>query len=61
MFDLPKGLENFAVQIVREDGFNSSEQILREKTETDFLFYGDCYIYLSELFKNGACSIVDVE
>ena len=60
MFDLPKGLENFAVQIVREDGFNSSEQILREKTETDFLFYGDCYIYLSELFKNGACSIVDV-
>ena len=60
ILDLPKGIDNFEIQIVREDGFNSSEQILREKTETEFTFYGDGYVYISNLFKNGACSIIDV-
>ena len=61
IFDLPIGIDNLQLEIVREDGFGNSEQILREKTETTFTFYGDGFRYITDIFKTSICDIIDVE
>lgn len=53
--DEPIGLRNFEIEIVREDGFGGSEQILRDKTTTELAFVGDGYRYLCNLKRNDFC------
>jgi hypothetical protein len=56
----PIGLNSFEVEVVREDGFSGSDQILREKTSTALQFVGDGYTYLCNQKKNNFCGIVEV-
>lgn len=58
--DTPIGLNDFEVEIVREDGFGGSEQILRDKTTTELSFVGDGYEYLCNFKKTDLCGIVKV-
>jgi len=45
--------------IIREDGFNSTEQILREKTEMQLSFGGNAYCYIHDKIKNEQCAQID--
>jgi hypothetical protein len=45
--------------IIREDGFNSTEQILREKTELQLSFGGEAYCYVHDKIKNEQCAQID--
>jgi len=56
----PLGLDSFVVQVVREDGFENSSQILREKTETELTFYGDGYRLIANSMINSNCGVFDV-
>ena len=56
----PLGLKDFEVEIIREDGFSSSDQILRDKTNTELSFIGDGYEYLASVKRNNFCGLVIV-
>lgn len=45
--------------IIREDGFNSSEQILREKTEMELHFTGETYKYICDTMANNRCAEIE--
>lgn len=45
--------------IIREDGFGNTEQILREKSETELDFFGDAYKYLCEA-RQSYCATIDI-
>lgn len=42
--------------IIREDGFTSDEQIIREKTEMEIQFTGCTYTYIAEKILNDKCA-----
>lgn len=48
--------ENISVSIIREDGFDSAEQILREKTDMEMSFIGDAYTYIAGQRRDAACT-----
>lgn len=58
--DEPKGLDDLQIQIIREDGYSNSDQILRDKTETKLSFWGDGYRYLCTKKKESICSLVNI-
>lgn len=58
--DEPIGLDDLQIQIIREDGYSNSDQILRDKTETKLSFWGDGYKYLCAKKKESLCSLVDI-
>ena len=45
--------------IIREDGFNSTEQIIREKTEMELQFCGASYSYICEKINTDRCAEVE--
>ena len=45
--------------IIREDGFNSTEQIIREKTEMELKFCGASYSYICEKINTDRCAEVE--
>jgi hypothetical protein len=49
-----------SVTIIREDGLENSEQILREKTETKLIMYDDAYSYLCSI-RNNYCEPISIE
>ncbi len=59
--DTPIGLNSFEIEVVREDGFASADQILRDKTSTELEFQGDGYIRLCNAKKENFCGIVLIE
>ena len=61
LVNAPLGLENLTVEIIREDGFENTAQILREKTETELTFYGDGYRKIADELKVSNCPVFDVE
>jgi hypothetical protein len=52
--------DEIQLTIIREDGFNSTEQVLREKTEMNLSFCGESYIYLCNLLKENRCGEVEL-
>ena len=42
--------------IIREDGFSSSEQILRDKTEMELQFCGGAYSYICNKIATDRCN-----
>lgn len=53
--------EKIELTIIREDGYNSTEQILREKTESQLSFTGNAYKYLCDDRKNGFCNETQID
>ena len=51
----------FKAMIVREDGFNNSEQILREKTNSELSIYENVYKYVCVLRKDNYCDTIDIK
>lgn len=51
----------FKAMIVREDGFNNSEQILREKTNSELSIYENVYKYVCALRKDNYCDTIDIK
>lgn len=45
--------------IIREDGFTSSEQILRDKTEMDLQFCGSAFTYICSKINTDRCAEID--
>jgi len=41
--DMPLGIDNLTLSVVREDGISSNDQILRDVAETQLTFVGDGY------------------
>ena len=56
----PIGLKDFEIEVVREDGFSGSEQILRDKSITELAFVGDGYRQLCAFKKENYCDLVTV-
>lgn len=46
--------------IVRQDGFDSQAQILREKSDATLEFTGDAYKYVCNILKEDACHVFNV-
>lgn len=61
LVDEPIGLRDLEIEIIREDGFDGSEQILRDKTSTELEFAGDGYAYLCEKKRNNFCGSVSID
>lgn len=51
----PKGLDELILAIQREDGFNNSEQILRESIDVQLEFSGDGYRYICTKRQQNFC------
>lgn len=54
--DISSILNNFSLNTIREDGFNGSDNILRELTKTTMSATGCTYSYLSQKFKSNPCA-----
>lgn len=52
--------DSIELSVVREDGFNSTEQILREKTEMTLSCCGESYLFLCNLLKDDKCAEVEL-
>jgi len=59
--DIPGGMDDFALTVIREGGVTSDDQVLRIKTESDITFWGDGYAYLCAAKQNNYCANVDVK
>lgn len=58
--DLPDGLDNFGLTVIRESGVTSDEQVLRVKTEVEFTFWGDGYAYICAAKQANYCNNINV-
>lgn len=47
--------------IIRQDGFDSQEQIIREKSDVILQFTGDSYRYVRNTLKENSCHVFDVK
>lgn len=61
IYDAPNGIDEIDSGIIREDGFNNTEQVIRQNITSVFLFNGDGYKYLCQKKKENNCSIVNVK
>lgn len=52
---IPDGLDELVLSIVREDGFDNSEQVLRDVAESQLSFTGDGYAYICAKRKANFC------
>lgn len=53
--DFPKGLDELNLKIIRESGFGDSEQILRDDTDIQLMFWGDGLKYICDKRKFNYC------
>ena len=53
--DMPLGIDNLTISVIREDGISSNDQILRDVAETQLTFIGDGYYYLCSKRNNNYC------
>ena len=55
-----KGLDTFNVESLREQGFDNSEQVLRDKVDVRLSFYGKAYRYLCDKVAN-LCDYIEIK
>ena len=53
--------DSFETSIVRQDGFDSQAQIIREKSEANITFSGKAYKYVCDTLKLDACHVFQVK
>lgn len=53
--------DSFETSIVRQDGFDSQAQIIREKSEANITFNGEAYKYVCDTLKLDACHVFQVK
>lgn len=61
LVNAPLDLDSLTIEVIREDGFENTSQILREKTETELTFYGDGYKAIADELKVSNCTVFDFE
>lgn len=55
IFTMPDGLDELVLSIIRENGFDNSEQILRDDAESQLSFTGDGFEYICSKRKLNIC------
>jgi hypothetical protein len=59
--DSVKDLDKLALAIIRESGFNNTEQIFRDDITTQLQFTGDGFKYIANKRKENACSQISLQ
>ena len=52
--------DSFETSIVRQDGFDSQAQIIREKSNAVLEFTGNAYTYVCDTLKENVCHVFNV-